>query len=69
MLAKSQQSVVVVSMAAIKTKLKLLKMFDDYNKKYWNSSLPRVNIVIKDIPKTYGEYWCPDNKRRLFKNI
>ena len=51
-------------MPAIKTQLKLVKLFDTYNIRYWNKSLPIVPIEIKDIPNTYGEYWHPDSKQK-----
>ena len=48
-------------MAAIKTKLKLLKLFDTYNNKYWDGKLPVINIELQEIKNTYGEYTSPDN--------
>ena len=50
-------------MAASKTKLKLIESFHKYNKRYWNSTLPTVPILIKETSKTYGEYWYPDKKQ------
>lgn len=49
-------------MPAIKTKLKLIELFDVYNKKHWDGTLTKIPIELKDIPNAYGEYWHPDSK-------
>ena len=47
---------------APKTKLKLLKMFQTLNAKYWNNKLTLINIELQEVKDTYGEYICPESK-------
>ena len=55
-------------MPASKTKIKLIELFNKYNKKYWNSQLPFIPIEIKEIPKAYGEYWHPSELKQDLQN-
>ena len=48
----------------LKTKTKLEQMYDSLNLKYWNNNLTKINIIVKEIKSTYGEYNCPDNKKQ-----
>lgn len=50
-------------MPAIKTKLKLIELFEKYNKKYWDNKLPSLKIQIEEIKNTYGEYTSPNSEQ------
>ena len=46
---------------AIKTLNSLYRKYVYLNNKYWNGKLPPVEIELKDLKNTYGEYFYPKN--------
>ena len=50
-------------MPATKTRLKLINLYNTYNRKYWNNELPSIRIEIQEIRDTYGEYTSPETKQ------
>ena len=47
----------------LKTEQKLIELYQNLNKKYWNNSLPLLKIEVKEIKDCYGEYHEPVSRK------